>query len=147
MLFIGVGADVELGEHGPPVLLLAGLLEEIYRPAQLRAKTNAQVVISPWSEHITAAYDPMNGVNAMNNFEIINELENDRPILYCNTHHAMVGVSIDYFNTPSGPNVVAFGVLDPWPYSPAFHYLSQPEMIPAHMGGQMLFAASVDIED
>jgi pimeloyl-ACP methyl ester carboxylesterase len=28
-LFIGVGIEVELGEHGPPVLLLAGLLEEI----------------------------------------------------------------------------------------------------------------------
>ncbi len=52
-LFIGVGAHVELGEHGPPVLLLAGLFEELYRPAQLQAQTNAQVVISPWCEHIT----------------------------------------------------------------------------------------------
>jgi hypothetical protein len=26
-LFIGVGAPVELGKHGPPVLLLAGLFE------------------------------------------------------------------------------------------------------------------------
>ena len=58
-LFIGVGADVELGEHGPPVLLLAGLLEEIYRPAQLRAQTNAQVVISPWSDHILEPFDPV----------------------------------------------------------------------------------------
>src|SRR5262245_3100599 len=46
-LFIGVGAPVELGEHGPPLLLLAGLFEEIYRPARLRARTDAQVVISP----------------------------------------------------------------------------------------------------
>lgn len=58
-LFIGVGAPVELGEHGPPVLLLAGLFEELFRPAQLRALTNAQVVISPWSEHILEAYDPV----------------------------------------------------------------------------------------
>ena len=58
-LFIGVGAPVELGEHGPPVLLLAGLFEEIYRPAQLDARTNAQVVISPWCEHILEAYDPV----------------------------------------------------------------------------------------
>jgi pimeloyl-ACP methyl ester carboxylesterase len=58
-LFIGVGAPVELGEHGPPVLLLAGLFEELIRPARLRALTNAQVVISPWCEHITEAYDPV----------------------------------------------------------------------------------------
>ena len=58
-LFIGVGAPVELGEHGPPVLLLAGLFEEFYRPAQLRALTNAQVVISPWSDHILEAFDPV----------------------------------------------------------------------------------------
>jgi pimeloyl-ACP methyl ester carboxylesterase len=58
-LFIGVGAPVELGEHGPPLLLLAGLFEEFFRPAQLKAITNAQVVISPWCEHITEAYDPV----------------------------------------------------------------------------------------
>jgi len=58
-LFIGVGAPVKLGEHGPPLLLLAGLFEEFFRPAQLRARTDAQVVISPWCEHITEAYDPV----------------------------------------------------------------------------------------
>jgi hypothetical protein len=58
-LFIGVGAPVELGEHGPPVLLLGGLFEELHRPAQLHARTNAQVVISPWSDHILEAYDPV----------------------------------------------------------------------------------------
>lgn len=65
-LFIGVGAPVEFdsrfledGEHGPPVLLLAGLFEELHRPARLRALTNAQVVISPWSDHILEAFDPV----------------------------------------------------------------------------------------
>src|SRR6185503_1274516 len=58
-LFIGVGAPVELGEHGPPLLLLAGLFEEFFRPARLQARTDAQVVISPWSEHILEAYDPV----------------------------------------------------------------------------------------
>ena len=58
-LFIGVGAPVELGERGPPLLLLAGLFEEFFRPAQLRARTNAQIVISPWSDHILEMYDPV----------------------------------------------------------------------------------------
>jgi pimeloyl-ACP methyl ester carboxylesterase len=58
-LFIGVGAPVKLGDHGPQLLLLGGLFEEFFRPAQLRARTDAQVVISPWCEHITEVYDPV----------------------------------------------------------------------------------------
>lgn len=60
-LFIGVGFPVKLHEHGPPLLLLAGLFEEFTfnRPARLHSITNAQVVISPWSEHILEAYDPV----------------------------------------------------------------------------------------
>jgi hypothetical protein len=58
-LFIGVGMAVELGEHGPPLLLLAGLFDEIFRPAQLRSLPNAQVVISPWSDHILEPFDPV----------------------------------------------------------------------------------------
>ena len=43
-LFIGVGFPAKLGEHGPPLLLLAGLFEEFFRPARLQSITNAQVV-------------------------------------------------------------------------------------------------------
>jgi pimeloyl-ACP methyl ester carboxylesterase len=57
-LFIGVGYPAELRGHGQP-LLLAGLFEEFFRPAELRAETNAQVVISPWCEHILEVYDPV----------------------------------------------------------------------------------------
>jgi hypothetical protein len=58
-LFIGVGAAARLGEHGPPLLLLAGLFDGFFRPAELRALTNAQVVISPWSDHALEAFDPV----------------------------------------------------------------------------------------
>jgi hypothetical protein len=58
-LFIGVGRPAELGEHGPPLLLLSGLFDEFFRPAELRAVPNAQVVISPWCEHILEVYDPV----------------------------------------------------------------------------------------
>src|SRR4029077_6477563 len=57
-LFIGVGADADLGEPGPPLLLLAGRFEEVIPTARLRAQTNAQVVISPWSDHILEPFDP-----------------------------------------------------------------------------------------
>jgi pimeloyl-ACP methyl ester carboxylesterase len=58
-LFIGVGATPKLGKHGPPLLLLFSRFDE-FRPlvgSWLRAQTNAQVVFSPLSEHITEAYD------------------------------------------------------------------------------------------
>src|SRR6185436_12209862 len=58
-LFIGVGRPTEEGEHGMPVLLLAGLFDPFFRPAELRAVKNAQVVISPWCEHILEVYDPL----------------------------------------------------------------------------------------
>jgi len=54
-LFIGVGCKAEFGEHGPPVLLLFGRFDWV----RLQARTDAQVVISPWCEHITEAYDPV----------------------------------------------------------------------------------------
>jgi pimeloyl-ACP methyl ester carboxylesterase len=54
-LFIGVGNTVTLGEHGPPVLLLFGRFEEFGIPAQM----NAQVVISPWSDHALEPFDPV----------------------------------------------------------------------------------------
>ena len=59
-LFIGVDCNPDVGERGPPRLLLMAQFSE-FRPllrSWLRAQTNAEVVISPWSEHITAACDP-----------------------------------------------------------------------------------------
>jgi hypothetical protein len=54
-LFIAVGNTATLGEHGPPALLLFGRFEEFGIPAQ----TNAQVVVSPWSDHALEAFDPV----------------------------------------------------------------------------------------
>jgi len=54
-LFIGLGNTATLGEHGPPALLLFGRFEEFGIPSQ----TNAQVVISPWSDHALEPFDPV----------------------------------------------------------------------------------------
>lgn len=94
---------------------------------------------------VVAAYDPANGINAINNTIIVNELQNDNPLLYCNQSHAMVNYLVDYTPTPSGPYVRAVGVVDPWPYSPRTHPLSGPEMLPVTLGGQMTFLASVRV--
>lgn len=56
-LFIALGSLPILGEHGPPLLLLAGAKEEIFKPSMLKARTDARCVISPWSEHALEAWD------------------------------------------------------------------------------------------
>jgi hypothetical protein len=60
-LFIGVGTPVRLGEHGPPLLLLFGRFDEftLLFGTSLKAQTNAQVVVSPWSDHCLEAFDPV----------------------------------------------------------------------------------------
>lgn len=81
----------------------------------------------------------------MNNSFIANELMADKPLLYCNTHHAMVISDMAYYQTPMGPNVQRVDVIDPWPGSPDIHPLLPAEMMPAHIGGQMTFVASVQV--
>lgn len=56
-LFIAVGASPNLGAHGPPLLLLAGRFDEAFPPAQLKARTDARLVISPWCDHAFEPYD------------------------------------------------------------------------------------------
>ena len=56
-LFVAVGASPHLGEHGPPLLLLAGRFDEAFPPARLKARADARLVISPWCDHAFEPYD------------------------------------------------------------------------------------------
>ena len=120
------------------------------RPIQI-----AQALSRQWTDNdgddfqlrITAAYDPQSGISAINNAIIVNEINNGRPLIYCNTHHCMVICGVTYRPSPAGPLIDAVGVMDPWPFAPRIHNLSPPEMIPRHIGGQMMFLASVDVAD
>ncbi|MGO8699084.1 MAG: alpha/beta hydrolase [Limisphaerales bacterium] len=57
-LFIAAGANVKLGEQGPPLLLLAGDFEELVSLASLKARSDARLVLSPWSDHVLEIFDP-----------------------------------------------------------------------------------------
>jgi hypothetical protein len=57
-LYIAVGANPKLGEKGPPLLLLAGQFDEFVRPPALKARTDARLVLSPWSDHVLELIDP-----------------------------------------------------------------------------------------
>jgi pimeloyl-ACP methyl ester carboxylesterase len=58
-LFIAVGAIPNLGEHGPPLLLLAGQYEEFFAPAEFKSRTDARLVIAPWCDHALEPFDPL----------------------------------------------------------------------------------------
>jgi len=58
-LFIAIGSMPVLGDHAPPLLLLAGRFEEALPPALLKTRTDARLVISPWSDHLLEAFDPV----------------------------------------------------------------------------------------
>jgi hypothetical protein len=58
-LFIAIGSMPVLGDHAPPLLLLAGRFEEAFTPALLKTRTDARLVISPWSDHLLEGFDPV----------------------------------------------------------------------------------------
>jgi hypothetical protein len=122
--------------------------------AAQHSTTIGSVLSSTWTDKtgtsfsstVTAAYDSANLIYGLDNNIIVNELANNRPLLYANTHHAMVVVSMDYMQTPAGVGqVLAVGVLDPWPASLGFHLLSAGEVVPDQSGGYMTFLAAVQV--
>lgn len=149
-------ASMIFAAHGHPVdqkKIVASVFGGLACAPAGKTLTMGQVLSSSWVDDsgaafqstVNAAYDPMDDIVAINNAVIADELRQNKPLLYANTHHAMVVCEADFFATPMGPNVQRVGVLDPWPYSPSFHFLSPAEMVPMHLGGQMTFLASVDI--
>jgi len=58
-LFIAIGSMPVLGDQAPPLLLLAGQFEEAFPPALLKTRTDARLVISPWSDHMLGGFDPV----------------------------------------------------------------------------------------
>lgn len=90
--------------------------------------------------------DVINGTGTLSNADIVDELRTDHPLMFMNTHHCMVLVAMDYIDTPAGPQPQAAGVLDPWPWSPAFHALTPAEMYLAPTG-EATVIATVRISD
>ena len=99
----------------------------------------------PFASRVVSAYDYFNGINTFNNQGVVDALSRNNPLVYANTAHAMIVYSVTYLPTALGPNIVRVDVVDPWPLNPRTHVLSSPEMIPAHLGGQMTFLAQVQV--
>ncbi|HET6408691.1 MAG TPA: alpha/beta fold hydrolase [Chthoniobacteraceae bacterium] len=58
-LFIAIGAMPVVGDQAPPLVFLAGRFEQAFPPAILKTRTDARLVISPWSDHLLEAFDPV----------------------------------------------------------------------------------------
>ena len=61
-LFIAVGSWPVLDDHAPPLLLLFGRFDEGLTPAALaylKTRTDARLVMSPWSDHLLEGFDPV----------------------------------------------------------------------------------------
>ena len=102
----------------------------------------------PFRSTVVAAYDPFNNIYNLPVKFVIQELNNDNPLLYANRTHAMVLGDFDYIIEPDG-NIkpLRFGVIDPWPFSQPYRFLSWAELVPAHLNGEMKFLAAVHIQD
>jgi hypothetical protein len=62
----------------------------------------------PFQPQIEAGYDQLDGINTIGaacvgNAFIVNELMQNRMLLYANTHHCMALVEVDYIGTPAFP--------------------------------------------
>jgi pimeloyl-ACP methyl ester carboxylesterase len=59
-LFLALESGFPSGEHAPPLVVLMTRFGEFRSMlgTMLKAQTNAQVVVAPWTEHILAAYAP-----------------------------------------------------------------------------------------
>lgn len=93
---------------------------------------------------LVAAYDFDFGIAAINNTFLVNNLDQNQPLIYGNKSHAMLLTRVEYIPTPAGPRIIAAGVLDPWPGNGA-RGLSQGELHPVHLGGEMRYLAAVRV--
>ncbi len=86
-------------------------------------------------------YDLDAGILGLNNAQIVDALQSERPLLMGNATHAIVQVSAAFIPTPMGPNVVNCGFIDPYPGIGLRPPSNPAEMIPMHMGGQLRYLA------
>src|SRR5271165_451496 len=98
--------------YGAPVNMPAGYGIVISQQLNRRWKDdNGDVFRSV----LTGAYDHDAGVDTLTNPMLIEELDDDHPIVIGAGTHAMVLTAMQYQQTPYGPNVTGCGVFDPWP--------------------------------
>lgn len=93
---------------------------------------------------INGIFLPEMGMAALNNLELIGNLDNEDPILFCTATHAMVLTAMNYRQTPMGPDVYQAFVMDPWP-GMGLRQLGRAELVPMYRGGAVRMVATVQV--
>lgn len=104
----------------------------------------------------SAVWSVLNGVANVDNNMIIRELAANRPLVVCNMSHMMVLVGVSFpqgtsqinqawVADPAFSGPVTTGIQGLQPLAPGFRYLFPTELIPAPMGGQLMFVAAVNV--
>ena len=91
------------------------------------------------------------GILQLDNGDIVDELENENPLIICNSSHMMVLIGVEYIQEYSLPTIIAGWVADPFPLTnyaqdmgPGFRDLYPVELVPAP-NGQMRFLSTVHV--
>jgi hypothetical protein len=134
--------EIVLATYGKVVCLPAGSTTTIGRDLSRNYIDDRGIL---FGSRVISAYDVFNGINTFTNQTIVDALNSNNPLLYCNTHHAMILYSVSYVPTPTGPNIQLVQVIDPWPFNPRSHALTASEMVRADLGGEMTFLAEVHV--
>jgi hypothetical protein len=92
-----------------------------------------------------ALFAPQAGAVRIDNEDLLDSLDQDKPILFCNSHHAMILTALEYFDTPMGPNIVKGWVMDPWPTSGGLHPVAPQDMRPPPFG-DIHMLATIEVE-
>lgn len=126
--------------------------KKVCEPAK-KAKTIADALTRDWEtddgekfrSDVIAQYDLSDGKHDLPNTFVRDELKANRPLLYGNTHHAMVNYAFDFRLEAWGLVPIAAWVADPLPYK-GFRLLNPAEFKGGHLpGGEMTFLAAVHI--
>ncbi len=125
-----------------------GLLCVAARPVTITTILNV-----PWVDddsklfvpQIEARFDQSCAIDTLTSAFILDELLQDRMLLYASTRHCVAVSGAYYFETPAGPKIVSVIVMDPWPGGPDERFLTEAEMRPAFLGGEMTYLAAVRI--
>lgn len=128
--------------YGSPVNMASG---DYSNMARLLNRTWRDDDGRAFGSRLVAALDVMNGINSINNDEIRDALEDDRPLIIGTTSHAMLVVGMTY--TEIGGRVASVSrvrVYDPWP-GQGFRDARPEEITPAPLGGTLMFVAEAQI--
>jgi hypothetical protein len=93
----------------------------------------------PFSVRVEGLYDFDAGIVGITDADIVQALNNERPIIMGTSSHAVLLVAVAYVPSPQGIRIVNAGVADPWPGVGLRGPHSPADLVPMHRGGNLRY--------